>query len=175
MVEKSETLLRSLFNTENASDIEVIPSKGIFRLPPAPNKPTETTASQKRRLGQDYFRQIVLNNFDNTCGVCGLNIRELLVASHIIPWAKNPAVRLDVRNGLCLSRLHDAAFDQGFISFNKDMCLMLSPRLKSCLPQKAIEQNFSIHEGCHLVFPTHAIPPDEKYLDFHRKEVFQKN
>ncbi|MDR1498510.1 MAG: HNH endonuclease [Puniceicoccales bacterium] len=171
MVEKSETLLRELFAPEGS--VEVIPAKGILRRPPTPTMPTETTTPQKRRLGQDYFRQIVLNNFDGACGVCGLNIRELLVASHILPWASNPAARLDIRNGLCLSRLHDAAFDQGLISFDADLRLILSSRLKNRLSQKSIEQNFIAHEKHSLTLPPQAIPPNEKYLDRHRNEIFQ--
>lgn len=174
MVEQSETLLRELFDPKNASSIEVIPSQGIIiRRPPAPDTPTETTAFQKRRLGQDYFRQIVLNNFDGACGVCGLNIRELLVASHILPWATNPATRLDIRNGLCLSRLHDAAFDQGLISFDTDLHLILSPRLKKYLPQKAIEQNFSLYENRLLRLPPQATPPKQEFLEQHRMTIFQ--
>lgn len=173
MVEKSETLLRGLFDPQNTGHIEVIPKKGIILHPPASNKPTETTAFQKRRLGQDYFRQIVLNNFDGACGVCGLNVRELLVASHILPWAKNPAARLKVENGLCLSRLHDAAFDQGLISFDASLCLVLSSRLKKYLPQKAIEQNFSAYEGRPLILPSHAIPPKQEFLQTHQMTIFQ--
>jgi len=173
MVAKSETMLRRLFDPRNTSAVEVIPAEGIIRRPPAPNQPTETTTPQKRRLGQDYFRQIVLNNFDGACGVCGLPVRELLVASHIIPWAKNPAARLDIRNGLCLSRLHDAAFDQGLIAFDNSLRLILSSRLKNFLPQKSLEQNFSIYENRPLTLPHHAIPPSGEYLDRHRKEIFQ--
>jgi hypothetical protein len=173
MVEKSETLLRGLFDPEGAFSVEVIPAKGILRRPPAPNMPTEVSSSQKRRLGQDYFRQIVLNNFDGACGVCGLNIRELLVASHILPWATNPSARLDIRNGLCLSRLHDAAFDQGLISFDSDLRLILSSRLKNRISQKSIEQNFITHEKHSLTLPPHAILPSEEYLAKHRNEIFQ--
>jgi len=175
MVETSETLLRGLFDPKNANTVEVIPAQGIITTcrPPAPNAPTETTALQKRRLGQDYFRQIVLNNFDGACCVCGLPIRELLVASHILPWAKNPAARLDIRNGLCLSRLHDAAFDQGLISFDADMHLVLSSRLKKYLSQKTVEQNFSAHENRPLRLPPHAIPPNEQFLAQHKTTIFQ--
>jgi putative restriction endonuclease len=66
----------------------------------------------KQRRGQGYFRDAVLNNFGGRSGVTGLAVRDLLVASHILPWGSHPTERLNIRNGLCLSRLHDAAFDR---------------------------------------------------------------
>jgi hypothetical protein len=71
----------------------------------------------KLRRGQDYFRQAVINNCGGRCALTGLAIRELLIASHILPWGSHPEQRLDVRNGLSLTRLHDAAFDRGLIAF----------------------------------------------------------
>jgi putative restriction endonuclease len=84
----------------------------------------------KIRRGQDYFREAVLNNFGGRCGITQLGIRELLIASHILPWGTHASQRLNVRNDLCLSRLHDAAFDQGLITFDDNLPLELSPRLK---------------------------------------------
>jgi HNH endonuclease len=51
----------------------------------------------------------------NTCPITGITDSALLRASHIIPWARceSDAERMDVHNGLLLSSLWDAAFDQG--------------------------------------------------------------
>src|SRR5687768_10143487 len=43
----------------------------------------------KTRVNQNVFRQIVLANYDNKCAITGIDIPDLLVASHIIPWSKN--------------------------------------------------------------------------------------
>ena len=55
----------------------------------------------------------------------------LLRASHIVPWAEcaSDAERLDVRNGLLLSSLWDAAFDAGLVSFTNDGCALAAPSL----------------------------------------------
>jgi putative restriction endonuclease len=128
--------------------------------------------SCKARRGQEYFRQAVLNNFGGRCGVTGLAIRELLIDSHILPWCSHPAERLNVRNGICLSRLHDAAFDGGLISLDDHLRLLLSPRLKQELPHRAVADNFSAYESQPLSLPGDAALPDLSFLAAHRAGVF---
>lgn len=72
----------------------------------------------KTRINQNVFRQIVLANYDYKCALSGIDISELLVASHIIPWSENQKERLNPENGICLSSLYDKAFDQGLIGFD---------------------------------------------------------
>jgi len=96
---------------ENAS-LEVLPSEGIRvrarSSPRDPDAPTEAPATVKVRRGQEFFRDAVLNNFGDCCGIPGLAVRPLLIASLILPWSSHPTERLNVRNGLSLTRLHDA-------------------------------------------------------------------
>ena len=40
----------------------------------------------KQRRGQEYFRDAVINNSGGVCSVTRLAVRQLLVASHILPW-----------------------------------------------------------------------------------------
>lgn len=42
----------------------------------------------KTRINQNVFRQIILANYDYKCALSGIDIPELLVASHIIPWSE---------------------------------------------------------------------------------------
>lgn len=169
----SEAAFRALFAVDENKDVEVTPTEGV-RVVKAPTGPTESRATVKIRRGQDYFRQAVLNNFAGRCGVTGLAVRELLIASHILPWGKYEAERLNVRNGIALSRLHDAAFDLGLITFDADLRLRMSKRLKSSLPQRAVKENFSAYEGEILQLPKDAVLPDDKFLSVHRADVFQK-
>jgi hypothetical protein len=115
-VPASEEALRNLFGVAEGSDLEILPKEGVRVRKRPPNGPTKTQAIVKQRRGQEYFRDAVFNNFGGCCGVTGLTERALLVASHILPWDAHPAERLNVRNGLSLSRLHDAAFDRHFRS-----------------------------------------------------------
>lgn len=77
------------------------------RVSQPPNS-TESEAIMKIRLGQSFFRQTVLANYENRCCVTGNPVPQLLVASHILPWSEYPEHRLNPHNGLCLSRTQDA-------------------------------------------------------------------
>ncbi len=169
-VAASEESLRNLFDADAESEVEVLPKEGI-RVLRMPTGPTTVASEVKTRRGQSYFRNAVLNNFGGRCGVTQLDIRELLIASHILPWGKHPQERLNVRNGLCLSRLHDAAFDMGLIAFDDDLRLLLSPRLKEALPRQIIADTFGSYAGQPLVLPDDAIPPDPEFLRRHRSAV----
>ena len=129
--------------------------------------------TQKVRLGHDYFQNAVVNTCAGRCGVTQLGIRGLLIASHILPWSTHERERLNVRNGLCLSRLHDAAFDRHLISFDDNLRLLLSKRLRSELPQRAVQENFAAYEGSALEMPEDSVLPDLAFMAEHR-EKFMK-
>jgi putative restriction endonuclease len=173
-VPASEAALRSLFDADIGSEFEVLPKTGIQVRKAWREGPTETTANVKVRLGQAYFREAVINNFGGRCGVTELAVRELLIASHILPWGTHAAERLNVRNGICLSRLHDAAFDRGLITFDDKLRLVLSPRLKAELSQRTVTESFGAYAGEVLRFPDDAAAPEVAFLAEHRASVFYK-
>ncbi len=170
----SEEAMRALFGAGEGLDLEILPKQGVRLRRRSPSGPTEALATTKQRRGQEYFRDAVINNSGGLCCVTGLAIRELLVASHILPWGTHPEHRLDVRNGLSLSRLHDAAFDCGLIAFDSELRMLLSPRLASHLPQRAVADNFGAYMGTPLRFPADAVLPEAKFLAAHRARRFQR-
>lgn len=169
----SEEAFQKLFGSEKDEGVEVIPRMGV-RPRRQPSGSTERWSNTKQRRRQDYFRDAVLNNFGGCCGVTGLAVRELLIASHILPWGKYEAERLNVRNGLALSRLHDAAFDVGLITFDSNLQLGLSKELKSHLPQRTVAECFAAYEGEPLRLPEDAALPDEKFLAVHRAKSLER-
>ena len=173
-VPASEGALRTLFGADEGTELEVLPKEGVRVRKRPPQGPTETMANVKLRRGQEYFRDAVLNNFGGRCGITELSIRELLVASHILPWGTHIAERLNVRNGLCLSRLHDAAFDRGLIAFDDNLHLLLSPRLKAELPHRSVAENFGAFAGEPLRVPDDAVVPEVAFLSKHRTSIFRK-
>ncbi len=175
MAPASEEAFRALFEAGAADSVTVEPKKGVVVRKAAPEGPTETVTAVKVRRGQEYFREVVLNNFGGRCGVSGIGLPELLIASHILPWGRFPAQRLEVENGLCLSRLHDAAFDRGLIAFDAHLRLILSSDLKSHLPHAALEQNFARFEGVALTIPPDAALPSAAYLATHRETIFRNS
>lgn len=169
----SETAFRTLFGVDETHHIDVTPKEGI-RVTKTHPATTESTALVRVRRGQEYFRQAVLNNYHGCCGVTGLAVRELLIASHIVPWGKYATERLNVRNGIALSRLHDAAFDTGLITFDSALRLKLSSRLKAYLPQRTVSECFAAYEAQPLQLTKDAVLPDDRFLAIHRMRVFQK-
>ncbi|WP_071596984.1 HNH endonuclease signature motif containing protein [Niabella aurantiaca] len=60
------------------------------------------------------------------CAVTGYTKHEILIASHIVPWRHaNNIERLDVHNGILLSPVYDALFDQHLISFENNGKIIL--------------------------------------------------
>jgi hypothetical protein len=96
------------------------------------NLPRTTEAERMviQRIGQDVFRDALMNYWGSLCPLTGITEPGLLRASHIKPWANcTDAERLDVHNGLLLSALWDAAFDRGLVSFADDGSVLTSPQL----------------------------------------------
>jgi hypothetical protein len=101
----------------------------------------DINAIVKRRLGQGSFRRLLEEMHGVACCVSGLKNRNLLIASHIVPWSKSqPDQKTDPENGLLLSVSWDALFDKGFISFTENGQLLCASVLDadtiSCLGVK---------------------------------------
>jgi len=174
---ESETLFQTLFKARSLDTVELVKGVGVRRIRGrAASSPssTEALSTVKARRGQDFFRQAVLNNFDGCCGITGIPVRRLLVASHIIPWSDSVATRLDVRNGLCLSTIHDAAFDGGLITFDNDLRLVLGRLLRDAMTLTALKDNFLRYDGQRLRLPPNAVPPDKKFIETHRTSIFER-
>jgi hypothetical protein len=85
-------------------------------------KTTEVERLVVQRIGQNLFRDGLMDFWEGRCAVTGLAVPELLRASHIKPWSacETDAERLDVYNGILLAAHLDAAFDCGLITFADD-------------------------------------------------------
>lgn len=135
LIPLSQELFDAMFVESAVESTEVIPGTGVHRALWPPTGETEVSRVTKQRRGQQYFRDIVLNNYGSTCAVTSLPFRELLIASHILPWRSHETECLNARNGICLNRLHDAAFDKHLIGFDDDLRLVLSKKLRTTLPR----------------------------------------
>lgn len=96
-------------------------------LPPAGS---ERESLVNLRVRQSFFRRRVLSAYGFRCCVTGLSNRQLLIASHIVPWAADPAQRLNPRNGLSLNALHDQIFDRHLMWVDENLIVHLSPKLR---------------------------------------------
>ena len=172
----SEQLLHDLFTQDEDSEVDFLEADRvrIERSRKPPRGSTETIASVRVRRGQQFFRQTILNSYGVSCCISDIAIPRLLVASHIKPWRDFPAHRLDPRNGLCLSALHDAAFDCGLITIDAGFRVLLSKKLKTFLPSQVLEDNFTRFEGEFIRLPDKVAEPNPVFLQYHRKKIFQK-
>ncbi len=83
----------------------------------------------EQRIKQHFFRRAVLSSYRGRCCMSGVSEPRLLVASHIVPWSKDKMNRLNPSNGLCLSAIHDKAFDKGLIALSDDFRVLVSNEL----------------------------------------------
>lgn len=135
------------------------------------NVPTENHRVVHVRLAQSFFRRTVLTAYRGRCCVSDNPVPELLIASHILPWAGFPEQRANPSNGLCLSRLHDAAFDRGLLTFDEEYRLVLSRYLRNHLPNESIRLNFAEFEGKRLQMPEKFLP-EQSFMEHHRNSIF---
>lgn len=123
------------------------------------------------RIKQSVFRKKVLENFGNKCCLTGITENELLVASHIIPWAAKIDTRLSPHNGLCLSVLYDNLFDKGFFTLSDEGRVIVTSKLSSLSLQ--VKKWLDEIADRIISFP-------EKYeiskeaLTHHRSKIFEK-
>jgi putative restriction endonuclease len=125
----------------------------------------------KTRVNQNVFRQIVLANYSGKCAISGIDISELLNASHIVPWAKNEKERLNPENGICLSALYDKAFDKGLIGISKKYEILFSEELKKRNKQSYFKQYFNSIEKKKISLPERYLPKQD-FLQFHLDTIF---
>ena len=127
----------------------------------------------KIRINQNNFRQRILASYNEKCCITGLNIPSLLVASHIIPWAKNEQERLNPRNGLCLNSIHDRAFDNGLMTLTSDYKIKLSKEIINRKQEISVQNFFLKYENQSIILPDRYLPSID-FLDWHYTNVFRK-
>ncbi|EPK8813825.1 HNH endonuclease, partial [Pseudomonas aeruginosa] len=130
---------------------------------PAENRGTEVERLVRQRVGQDRYRDALLNYWGGACAVTGVTVTEVLRASHAKPWAEctDDAERLDAFNGFLLVANLDALFDRFLISFDDAGHLLTSARLS---PDDL--HGLGIHLGMTLRW---LASEHRHYLQWHRE------
>jgi hypothetical protein len=128
---------------------------------------TETEAVVRQRIGQDLFREGLMDYWEGRCAVTELDVPELLRASHAKPWRDaSDQERLDVHNGLLLAVHLDALFDKGYLTFDDSGNGVVS----QLLPVRALDQLGLPGTGIRLRKLSAGNLP---YLKYHRDKVFR--
>lgn len=120
----------------------------------------------KARIGQGKFRKKLLEHW-KACSITGCKNLDVLIASHIKPWRDcTYEEAIDMTNGLLLIPNLDSLFDKGFISFDTDGVILLSPQLSS-----TDTEQLGVNKSMHL---NHIYPQHQSFLEFHRTNIFRK-
>lgn len=140
--------------------------------PPAPPAPVAAFATDREQIilarnGQGRYRDALLALWDGACAVTGLSTPEFLVASHAKPWKKaSDAERLDGANGLPLVPNLDKLFDGGWIAFEDDGSVRISPSL-------AADDARILGADASLRLRKPLSDAQKRYLRYHREHVFR--
>ena len=127
---------------------------------------TEKTALILARRGQGLFKQRV-RQVEKRCRITGVDRIEHLRASHCKPWRdSDDSERLDGENGLLLTPSIDHLFDRGFISFETDGRLLVSPVAHAeSLKRMGVPVDECVNVGGFS-------KGQRQYLEFHQERVF---
>ena len=128
-------------------------------------------ALRKVRIGQRFFRTVLLSAYGGRCCISGLSVPDLLVASHIVPWRDDADNRANPRNGLLLSALHDSAFDQGWITVEDDLTVRVSEGMAGP-DDPFLDSTIAAYNGRRIRLPE-KFRPDGAFLAYHRQRVFR--
>ena len=122
----------------------------------------------KRRIGQGPFRRLLEKQHGVQCFISGITKRELLIASHIVPWSKSDRKdKVNRDNGLLLSINWDSVFDKGLVTFGVNGEVIFSHDLDD-ISAKAI----GIRKDAYI---PKAILNDKRavFLKYHRENIFR--
>lgn len=143
-----------------------------FEDDPEVNYSAENTTVQiQARIGQQFFRRAVISAYAGRCCMTGITHPTLLVASHIVPWKSEKDNRLNPRNGLCLSALHDKAFDKGLLTITQDYKIKIAASIRTLKNNRFAEEWLIGLEGEKITLPEKFIPGVE-FIEWHNKHVF---
>lgn len=130
--------------------------------------------AMKTRVGQYFFRMSVLSAYRNQCCVTGIELPNVLIASHIKPWkdSDEKTERTNPSNGLCLNALHDKAFDRGLITIDKNYCIVNSKMLKDAEMDEESKSWLLSYEGKQIFLPDRFYP-GSKFIEYHNDVIFK--
>jgi len=128
--------------------------------------PRQKRQQLSARLGQGLFRANV-EAVEQACRVTGVLDRRHLRATHIKPWRLcDEREQLDGLNGLLLSPHIAHLFERGQVSFADDGTLLLSRHLNPAVISAW---------GLAARQPPRPFRPEQcAYLEFHRRNIFEK-
>lgn len=129
-------------------------------------KNSEKEVFTRIRLTQSKYRKNVIEFWNGSCSITGVDEPSWLIASHIKPWRESTnEEKTDPHNSLLLTPNFDKLFDRGVISFSPIDGKIILPETQS----KQMWANFNrmhINEDIRLRSVQNGI---EQYLEYHNQ------
>ena len=157
--------------TEAARAMRVAPAQSISEqrepyLPPGPRYGEPQLV--RPRLGQGAFRLAVTDAYRRQCAVSRGRVLPALDAAHIRSYSDGG--EHEVSNGVLLRRDIHSVFDAGYITFDEDLRLVVSDRVRTDFNNG---NEYRRLHGQRLSLPDAVIArPDPEQLRWHRDNRF---
>lgn len=145
----------------NEINVEDLPKEGLMR-----------EQLVKTRVNQNFFRKTILASYKNTCCITGINIPNLLVAGHIVPWSVDEKNRMNPRNGICINPLHDRAFELGYLGIDRNYKIHISTSISEFLNDQPLDDYFKKFDKQSIRLPDRYLP-DPEFLEYHLDVKFK--
>ena len=126
------------------------------------------SATVQVRVNQWKFRKAILANYNSKCCISGLANSNLLNASHILRWSDDHANRMNPQNGLCLSALHDRAYEAGLLTVLPDFRVRISETLLQGPVSPFVRQALVRFHNKKIRMPTRW-GPNPSFLEAHAR------
>lgn len=123
-----------------------------------------------QRYGQSSLRNVLLKNYHARCCLTGIDVKDLLVVSHIKPWSvSGPTEKVAASNALLLNAFHDRAFDKGIITINQRFEVVVWDELAH---SKVNDKWLYSYEGKKISVPEAGVPNIE-FIAYHNEMIFK--
>jgi putative restriction endonuclease len=120
----------------------------------------------KQRLHQAMFRERVIQAYGRKCALTGLPEVKLVDEAHIMPDGEAALGQPDIRNGICMSEIHHAAYDADLIGVDPDFRIHVSEQLLTQHDGPMLEEGLKALAGREIRRPDNpALWPDRDRLE----------
>lgn len=143
----------------------------VYNGPDRRRRKTYSEISEKQ--ARRFFRKAVIAAYEGRCCISGMTIPQMLIASHIKPYAVSDrqTERANPANGLLLNAFYDRAFDQGLMTVLPDLTILISDQVKEAYTDEQTRKWLYAIEGTKIVRPA-RFAPNRELLAYHNEYVF---
>ena len=133
----------------------------------------KTYAEISDKQARRFFRKSVIAAYEGRCCISGMTIPQMLIASHIKPYAVSDSQteRANPANGLLLNAFYDRAFDQGLMTVLPDLMILISGQVKEAYTDERTREWLYAIEGTRIKRPA-RFAPKRDLLEYHNEYVF---